>query len=225
MFRCFTCNVTCAAILSIFILFSMIWYCRIQSTAVSKERDVRWCGFRYSIPLSIDYVWESCINMDISILSRSYCICNRYWQNHRSILPNLPLFAWFDTLEFNRRPWSNNKIYDDADFAFRFRYQFAMFGIRVLIWLSSHLHAHISYITDGATIITAFFRISYSLHDFIRLNSIVGDVQTTRCTKIWFSMIDSDINWLCLKCVYSRAISTPWYSYCIWNSHIKNHHW
>ena len=38
--------VTYAAILQIFILFSMIWYCRIQSPAVSRERDVRWCRFR-----------------------------------------------------------------------------------------------------------------------------------------------------------------------------------
>ena len=143
--------------------------------------------------------------MAISILSCSYCICNRYLQNHRSILSNLLLFAWFDTREFNRLPCSNNKIYDDADFADRFRYQLAMFGIRVLIWLPWVLHAHIAYITDGAKIIAAFCRISYSWHDFIPLNSIVGDVQTTRCTMVWFSMIDSDINWLCLKCVYSRG--------------------
>ena len=143
--------------------------------------------------------------MAISILSCSYCICNSYWQNHRSILPNLLLFAWFDTLEFNRLPWSNNKIYDDADFADRFRYQLAMFGCPVLIWLSWLLRAHIAYITDGAKIIAAFCRIFYCLHDFIRLNSIVADVQTKRCTMIWFSMIDSDIHWLCLKCVYSRG--------------------
>ena len=163
--------------------------------------------------------------MAISILSCSYYICNRYWQNHRSILPNFLLFVWFDTLEFNRLPCTNNKIYDDADFADRFRYQLAMFGIRVLIWLSYLLYAHIAYITDGAKIIAAFCRISYCLHDFILLNSIVGDVQTTRFTMIWFSVIDSDINWLCLNWEYSRAISTPWYSYCIWNSYIKNHHW
>ena len=143
--------------------------------------------------------------MAISILSCSYCICSRYWQNHRSILPNFLLFAWFDTLEFNSLPCSNNKKYDDADFADRFRYQLAMFGIRILIWLSWLLHAHIAYMTDSAEIIAAFCRISYFLHDFIRLNSIVGDDQTTRCTIIWFSMIDSDINWLCLKCVYSRG--------------------
>ena len=143
--------------------------------------------------------------MAISNLSCSYCICNRYWQNHRRILPNFRLFAWFDTLEFNRLPCSNNKIYDDAGFADRFRYQLAMFGIRVLIWLSRRHKAHIAYITDGAKIIEAFCRIFYSMHDLIRLNSIAGYVQTTRCTMIWFSTIDSDMNWPCLKCVYSRG--------------------
>ena len=126
-------------------------------------------------------------------------------KNHRSILPNCLLFAWFDTLEFNRLPCSNNKIYDNAHFADRFRYQLAMFGSRLVIWLSWLHHAHIAYITDGAKIIAAFCRISYCLHEFIRLNSIVGDVQTTRCTMIWFSMIDSDINWLCMKWLYSRS--------------------
>ena len=130
--------------------------------------------------------------MAIYILSCSYCICNRYWQNHRSILPNFFLFAWFDTLEFNRLPWSNNKIYDDADFADRFRYQLAMFGIRVLIWLSWLLHAHIAYISDGANIIAAFCRISYCLHDFMRLNSIVGDVQTP---NIYDDMVFNDRFW------------------------------
>ena len=143
--------------------------------------------------------------MAISILSCSYYICNIYWQNHRSILPNFLLFAWFDTLEFNRLPCSNNKIYHDADFVVRFRYQLSMFRIRVLIWLSWLLHAHIEYITDGSKVIAAFCRISYFLHDLIRLNSIGGYVQTTRSTMIWFSMIDSDINWLCLKRLYSRG--------------------
>ena len=143
--------------------------------------------------------------LTISILSCTHCICNRYWQNNGSILPNFLLFAWFDTQEFNRLPCSNKKIYDDEDFADRFRYQLAIFWIRVLIWRSWLLHAHIAYTTDGAKIIAAFCRISYCLHDLIRLKSIAGYVQTARCTIIWFSMIDSDINWLCLKCVYSRG--------------------
>ena len=113
--------------------------------------------------------------------------------------------AWFDTVELKRLPCPKNEMYDDAVFATRFHYQLTMFGIRVLIWLSWLLHVHIAYITDGAKIITAFCRISFCLHVFILLNSIVGDVQTTRCTMIWVSMIDSDINWLCLQCVYSRG--------------------
>ena len=123
----------------------------------------------------------------------------------RQICRYLYCLAWFDTQEFKRLPCSNNMIYHDADFADRFRYQLAMFGIRVFIWQSWLLHAHIVYKTDGAKNIAAFCRISYCLHDLIRLNSIVGYVETTRCTMIWFSIIDSDINWLCLKCVYSRA--------------------
>ena len=168
MVRCITCSVTYAAILPIFILFSMIWYCRIQSTAVSKERDVRLCGLLYSIPLAIDYFWKSCIDMNISTTSCSYCIWNRYCQNHRSIIPNFLLFAWFDTLEWNRLSCSNSKIYDDAVFAGRFRYQLIRFGIRVLISLSRFFQAHIAYVIDTDKISAAFFRISDCLLDLIR---------------------------------------------------------
>ena len=42
-----------AAILQIFLLFSQIWYCRVQSPAVFKQQDVRWCSFRRMIPLSL----------------------------------------------------------------------------------------------------------------------------------------------------------------------------
>ena len=152
-------------------------------------------------------------------------MCNRYWQNHRSIIPNFLLFAWFDTLEFNRLPFSSNKIYDDMDFADPFRYQLAMFGIRGLIWLSWLLNTHIAYITDDGKITAAFCRISYCLHDSIRLNSIVGYVkqQDVRWYGLqWSILISIDYDWS----VYIHgAISSPWYSYCIWNSNIKNHHW
>ena len=110
--------------------------------------------------------------------------------------------AWFDTVEFNRLLCSDSEMYDNAVFADRFRYQLTMFEIRILIWLSRLLHAHIAYETDTDKIIAAFFRISDCLHDLIRLNSIVCHVQTTRCTMMWVSMIDSDINWLCMKCAY-----------------------
>ena len=134
-----------AEILQIILLFSMICNCRIQSPAVSKQRDVRWCGFRYSIPISIGYLWSACIDMAISTPSCSYCIWNSYWQNHPSILPNFLLFAWFETLEFNRLSWSNNKIYDDAVFADRFRYHLTMFGMWILIRQSRLLNTHIAY--------------------------------------------------------------------------------
>ena len=41
-----------------FSIVSMIWYDWIQSTAMHKQQDVRWCGFRFSIPISIEYVWS-----------------------------------------------------------------------------------------------------------------------------------------------------------------------
>ena len=114
--------------------------------------------------------------------------------------------AWSETVEFNRLPCPNNEMYGDTVFAIRFRYQLAIFGIRVLIWLSLLLHAHITYEIVTDKIIAAFFRISYCLLDLIRLNSIVCHDQITRYTMMQFSLIDSAIIWLCLECVY-------WYGY------------
>ena len=88
------------------------------------------------------------------------------------------------SLEFNRMPCPNDKMYDDVVFADRFRYPLAKFGIRVLIELSRLLHAHIAYETDTAKIIAEFCRISCSVHELIRLNSGACHFQTTRCTKI-----------------------------------------
>ena len=88
----------------------------------------------FEIPV---FVWLS------RLLHARICIWIRYCQNHRSIHPNFPLFAWFDRLEFNRLPCSINKMYDDAVLADRFLYQMTMFGIRVLIWLSRLIHARI----------------------------------------------------------------------------------
>ena len=146
MVRCITCNVFhMGKFCRFFKLFSMIWNCRIQSPAVYKQRDVRWCGFRYSIPISIGHLRNACIYVAFSTPSCSYCIWNRYWQNHRCILPNFLLLAWFDTLEFNRLPWSINKIYDDAVFADRFSYHLTMFEMCILIRLSRLLNTQIAY--------------------------------------------------------------------------------
>ena len=180
----------------------MTWYRRVQSRAVSKRQDLRWCSFLWSIPLSIDHVGEWSIDRVISAPSCSYCIWNRYFQNHRRNLSNFLLFVWFHTVEFNPRPCSNEKMYDDVVFDDQFCYPLTMFGIHILIGLSGLLHVHIAYEIDTSKIIAEFCRISYCLYDLIRLNSIASRVQTTRCTMMCFSLIDSDINWLCLTSVY-----------------------
>ena len=113
--------------------------CRVQTARCTMMQ------FRWSIPLSIDYVWNLGIDRAISTPSCSYCVWNRYGQNHRSILPNFLLFAWFDTVEFKRLPCSNTKMYDDIVFDDRFRYQLTMFEVCVLLWQSLLLDTHIAY--------------------------------------------------------------------------------
>ena len=78
-------------------------------------------------------------------------------KNHRNNLPNFLSFAWFDTLDFNRLPCSNNKMYDDAVFADRFRYQLTLLGDSVLIGPSRLLRAHIAYEIDNAKNTAALF--------------------------------------------------------------------
>ena len=144
-----------------FLLFSMICYCQVQSPAVFKRQDVRWCNFRCSIPLSIDYVWECSVDQVIPTPSCSYCIWNRYCQNHRTIQPHFLLFVWLYTVEFNRLMSRNDTMYDDVVFALRFRYPLIMFGYRAWIELSRLLFAHFAYEIDTAKIIASFCGISY----------------------------------------------------------------
>ena len=66
-----------------------------------------------------------------------------------------------------------------------------MFGIRVLKGLSRLIDTHIACEIDTVKITAAIFRISYRLHDLIRLNLIVCHVQTTKCAMMRFSQIDS----------------------------------
>ena len=85
-------------------------------------------------------------------------------------------------------------MYDDAVFADRFRYQLVMIRISVLIGLSRLIHTHIACEIDTVKIAAAIIRISYRLHDWIRLTLIVSHVQITKCTMKRFSQIDSNIN-------------------------------
>ena len=91
-------------------------------------------------------------------------------------------------------PCSNNKMFDNAVFDDRSHCQLTMFGIRVLIGLSRLLHAQIADEIDTAKIIAALCRISYCLHDLIRLNSIVCHVQKNKMVDDAVSLIDSTIN-------------------------------
>ena len=121
--------------------------------------------------------------------------------------------SWLYTAEFNRLSCPNNKMYDDAVFADRFRCQLTMLEIHEVIGLSRLVHANIAYDIVTTNIIAALCRISYSLHDFIRMSSIVCYVKRARCMMVWFSMIDSDINWLmfevCILIGLSLLLDTP----------------
>ena len=66
---------------------------------------------------------------------------------------------------FNRLPCSNDKIYDDAVFANRFRYQLTMFMNRLVIVLSGLDYARVAYEIDTAKLIAEFCRISNCLYD------------------------------------------------------------
>ena len=184
MFRGSTCNVLHMRKFCRFV-YCLAWFDTVDFKPVlSKRQDVRWCNFRWSIPLSIDYIWKSGIDKVISTPSCSYCIWNRYCQNHRRILPNFLLFCMITYGWIQSPAVQMNKMYADVVFADRFRYPLTIFGYRVLIGLSRLLHAHIAYETDTAIFIAAFWWLSHCLHYLIRLNSIVCHAQTTRCTII-----------------------------------------
>ena len=89
-----------------FQLLGMIWHGWMKSSAVSKRWDIRWRSFRWSIPLSIDCVWNSCIGMAISTPSSSYCVFNSSYQNHCRTLPNFPLSSmiWCGWIQSSAAP-------------------------------------------------------------------------------------------------------------------------
>ena len=118
-------------------------------------------------------------------------------------------YCLYELIRLNSIACSVQNSTADVVFVDRFRYQLNMFRIPVLVALSRLPHAHIAYETDTANIIATFCRISCCLHDFMRLNSIVCHVQTTRCAMMWFSQIDSDINWLCFTYVYWQGYLDP----------------
>ena len=174
------------AILQIFLFFSMIWYCRVQSPAVYKRQDLRWCSFRWSIPLSIDYVWESSIDWDILTPSCSNCIWNRYCQNHLRILPYFQLFVGFDTVWIQSPAVSKRHDVRWRSIRWSIPSSTGYVWDSRIVGLSRLLHAHIANEIDTSKIIAEFCRISYCLYVLIRSKTISCHVRTTRCTMIWF---------------------------------------
>ena len=143
-----------------------------------------------------------CVLIGISRLLCSYCTRYSYCQNHRRITANFPLFGmiWYGWIQ--SPAVSKDKIYDDKIFADRFRYQFTMFVIHVLVSLSRLPRAHIAYEIDVAKITAVICWIFQCLAWLMRLNSNVCRAQTTMCTMMKFSLVDSVINELCLTYEY-----------------------
>ena len=114
-----------------------------------------------------DWIYRSCIVSHKSLVldgSLHYVQCAPYAEIPQIFL----LLSMIWTVEFNRLPCPNKEMYGDAGFAIPFRYQLTIFAMRVMIWLSRLLHAHIAYEIDTYKIIATFFRIFYCLLDLIR---------------------------------------------------------
>ena len=84
--------------------------------------------------------------------------------------------AWFGTVEFNRLPCPNDKIYDDEVFADRFRYKLTMFDSRVLVRHSPLIYAQIAYQIAAIKITAEICRISYCIawFDAVELNRLLS---------------------------------------------------
>ena len=89
------------------------------------------------------------------------------------------LYGWIQSPAISKRQelrW--------CSFAVPFSYPLALFWYRVLIGFSRLLHARFAFEIDTAKTFAEFCRISCCLYDLIRLSSIVGHVQTIRCTMM-----------------------------------------
>ena len=135
-----------------------MWHIKLYNTRKTRRPAGIWkiCCWIHILA----WIYRSCIVIHKSLVldgSLHYVKCVTY----AAILQIFYCLAWSDTVEFNRLPCPNNKIYDDAVFADRFRYQLTMCGIRVLIWLSRLPHAHIACEIDTDKIIASFFEFPF----------------------------------------------------------------
>ena len=137
MIRCSTCNVIhMRQYCSFFLLF--VWLDTVEINRLQCPNDKMYddvvfvVQFRYQLLcLEFCHRWGY-LDSFMLILHMKQIL-----KKVRSIQPNFLFFAWFVTAEFNRLPCSNNKMYDDMDFADWFRYQLTMFEVCILIpWYS-----------------------------------------------------------------------------------------
>ena len=116
--------------------------CHVQTTRYTMMKFSPIDSFIHWLWLGFAYWWV------ISTLSCSYCIWDRYCQNHRRILPSFLLFVWFHTVEFNRLLCPNDKMHDNTVFADRFPYDVAILELCILLGLSRLFDIHIAYEID-----------------------------------------------------------------------------
>ena len=193
---------------------------------MSKRYDVRWWGFRSSIPFRIDYDWYVCIDRAISTLSCSYCIWNSYCHNHGRIQPNFPLismiwYSWIDS------PGSLQYVYyvpyaailhifllfsmicyvtfnrlpcpNDKMYGnevFADRFRLQLTMIGVLIGLFRIFLAHIVYEIAIAKINAEFCRISHCSAWFDTVGFYRLPCANNNMSDVLLSLIDSVMNWL-----------------------------
>ena len=131
--------------LQIFLLLSMTWYVYFNRLPCPNDNMYNDHVFAYRFLLQMitfgmcTLIWLSLLLHDriayeiaIAKITAEICWISIYW-------------AWFDTVEFNRLPCLNDRMYDDEGFADPFSLHLTMFEIRIglLIGISRLLRAHI----------------------------------------------------------------------------------
>ena len=146
MVRCITCNVLHMRQFCRF-LYRLAWFDTVELKRLPCPKNEMYddAVFANRFHYQLTMFGISCIDMALSTPSCSYCVCNKWCQNHRSILPNFLLFAWFYSFELNRRRCSKNEMYDIMVFNDRFWYQLTMFEVCIFTGLSWLLDTHIAY--------------------------------------------------------------------------------
>ena len=130
-------------------------------------------------------------------------------------------FACFDTFEFIRLQCPHDKIYDDVVLADRFAHQLTKLVNRLLVgYLDSFMFImHMNrYVKNHRSILLNFHMFCMIWYWWVHSYSVSKQQGIRWCS--FHCSISILIDYI--RSVYiDRAITTTWYSYCIWNSYIK----